>query len=96
MTHVERRERRNEIIRRVRSGEDRNDLAVEFGLSPSTIKGMISGHGDIGERTFQIIADLINTEEPISNIAAKRGCSRQWIYTVVDRCKAVGITIKPR
>jgi Mor family transcriptional regulator len=98
MTHVDRNKRRDEIIRRVQAGEDRSDLAQEFGLSLATIKGMTSGLAktDIGPRTFQIIADLINTEESISDLALKRGCSRQWIYTVVDRLKAVGINIKPR
>jgi Mor family transcriptional regulator len=96
MTHFERSNRRSEIIRRIQEGEDRNDLATEYGLSLATIKGMITKKVGLHPSTYQIIADLINTNESISDLAIKRGCSRQWIYTVIDRLKAVGINIKSR
>lgn len=53
MTHAERSKRRDEIIRRIQNGENRLDLANEYGLSLATIKGMGGGKKiDIGSRTF--------------------------------------------
>jgi len=102
MTHEERRKRREDIRRSAMSGKALSEISAEFGLDYDYVKKVCRGIKTRHEThpkaatSFEILADLLNTSQSLSEVARKFQVSRQRVHQIYkEACKA-GIKVPQR
>jgi hypothetical protein len=93
------------VITRLEAGETLASACRAENLSYDTTyrylrkRGIAVGQNNLkmpAAGTFVILADLINTDKPMSIIAAERGRSAQRISWLYQKAKDAGIPVQPR
>lgn len=74
--------------------------AAEFEVSPTTVRVACKEHGVTPARSaevsYELLARLINTDDPFKTIAEDEGTTPQAISKIATKCRAAGIKLKPR
>lgn len=108
MKHAESRLLRRRIWEELSSGKSRRDVIREYGVSIYFVERAIKEYGqptgaaraDPGSypkaTTFSIVADLVNTTDPLRVIGKRYSLSHQRVYQVYLSCKEAGIPVKER
>jgi transposase len=104
LTHKERKKRRRDIARDVKSGVSIEDVSRKYDVATATIYESCREHGtqppkkvrrDMGPNTYLIIAALLRGQRQVA-IATEHNVSPQRVNQVADRCREAGITLPPR
>lgn len=106
LTHPQRRARRTEIAHLVAGGLPVAEAAQQFGVTITTVQNACSEHGvrirsgrprrKSGARTFDLLADLLSTDDSLRVIAERRRVSKQWVSDILARARAAGIHMPHR
>lgn len=106
MTHAARAARRKQVADMVRRCGDVAAVCTHFGLSKMTVYDacrehgvsppLFNGAGFYGHEKYQLLADLINTDTPLTQLAAKYGCGRMAVGRVYAACRVAGVPVKLR
>ena len=102
MTHPERAARRQKIAEYCRE-HTQIEAALEYGVSIHTVKAACLTGGvkyrcdnAIASSTYDVIADLVNTDAALPVVGVKHRISRQRIHQIFTRCLKAGIPVRPR
>ena len=106
LTHSQRRARRAEIAELVRGGMPTSEAANQFGMHTSSVIGACREHGvslRLGRpsgrakaNTFEILADLLQSDASVRAIATARGVSYQWVFDILNRARRAGVRFPKR
>lgn len=105
LTHAQRRARRAEIAECVRGGITATDAAKQFCVTIHTVVNACREHGvravverrlPLHVKTWDILADLLNTRLPEGEIAKKRRVTRQWVAQVRAHAERSGVVVPKR
>jgi len=102
LTDEQRAERNRNIVAAVQSGKKTSEVAAQFYLDNSTVRGVCrkSGidyvtadyrPGVPRQRTLEITAELIRGEKSFSDIAREFGCSPSRVAGIHQRIEEAGI-----
>ena len=102
ISHAERRERRRQIADHVRKHRDIGLSAREFEVSESTVRKVCIEFGidtpkqgnrgrEMSGSTYEILADLINTDKSMKQIAKERELSVQRVSEIASKARQAGI-----
>lgn len=105
MTHKERKERRRVIAEYVRTHPDERlkSVAFKFAVNLRTVYNACKENNVSVERRFKtkhrtikIVADLINTQDPNVQIAARYDTIVQTVSEIKSACLQAGIKLHPK
>lgn len=102
MTHEERADRRKKMATRAQEVTVA-EVAQEFGVRFATVRDACREHGvtPVSEdrrmlSSYQLVADLCNTDESPHNIARKYSVTPQRVHWVYEKCKEAGVPVRTR
>ena len=106
MTHRESRMQQDAIIRDLKDGMEVAEVAKKYDRSIKYVmnlkaKEKITG-AEFGQkmplagRSYRILAALINTDQPLRDIAKDNLVSRAWVYDIKKKAEEAGIKVKHR
>jgi hypothetical protein len=100
LSHVQRAERRREMARLVEQGRPPQAVAIDFGVSRGLVydacteRGVVLPRGlPVAQRTLAIVAELLNTDDTYTVIAARWGRSTERVRQIADAAAAAGIRV---
>lgn len=105
MTHKESRERSKAIAAEIEAGMPTVEAMKKFDVSRSTISAacrvnrvkMPGMQGALPRpKTYQMIADLINTDDSFQKIADRNDVSPQRVQQIHARCLEAGVPVRVR
>ena len=97
MTHKERAARREVAILMIRQGYTIDDVAQKTGLSAAYIYGFAKAKKPKKTKNvYNILAELLNTNDTQSVIAARFNVSQQRVHEVLQKAKDAGIKFQSR
>lgn len=104
MTHEERRERRKQIAEAYSSGRSYSEISAEFNVSIETMRTCRQEFGmpyraqtsPVTHSPYSIIADIINGQMNMNQIAAKHGVSDQRVRQIQQNLLDAGACLPER
>jgi hypothetical protein len=104
-THNDRSQRRQLMAQHVARGHTLADTASHFGVTTQTVRSSCLQYDQptrneqlrlLATGSYAALADLLNTEHSLSEIARRRRSTRQRVFSVMQQAIKSGIQIKER
>jgi hypothetical protein len=105
LSHSARLRRREAMAAAVAGGESHGAVARRFGVGVSTVKDAVREFGGLTVRpdsallkfdSYRVVADLVNTADPLGVVAERHRVSVQRVQQVYARCREAGVPVKVR
>lgn len=102
LSHKKRAKRRLEILEKLNSGENVDDLATEYNLTTYYIKSLLRGSDPklagkpVYASTYKIIALLCRSKKSLASIARRLEVDENVVSGIYTRCRKAGIPVRLR
>jgi hypothetical protein len=101
-SHAERAKMRERVAAGLKAGKSIAEMVAMSGLCAAYVAeigrnlGIRNGTTVTTFSCYRLLADLLNTEDSLTEIARRNRCSKQLVEQVFSRSVAAGINIKRR
>ena len=104
LTHEQRRSRRKVIAQDVANGSSMAEVCQRHKVTRHTAWSACKENGvpmlhngcHLPPSSYRILADLLNTDDTLRDIAAKHRVTHQFVFIVLKQAKDAGITFPHR